>query len=442
METIRDFLMKMSAALAAVRMYPVTHPQFLKVMTVAYERLQEILKDREQLIIGIIDNEIIFEKEVLFELNVMLEQFIKYATEKGVEKIYIQKSVSEDEFSNFISLLVEKLDDRNSMKAALIEKNVQHIQIGALTTPAEERKNAITGCLVVYEDCLKDLPQYFAKLLDVSSETGHAYGELRSVIAKLRENFLGQYFEFLHLDELKHYNRIYFHSINVALLAMSFSVTLGFEEKHLIDVGIAGLLHDIGRIYLDIASNDKSFSEKKDAFSRMENHCYLGSKLLLKHCHQLGVLPVIVAFEHHIRTQRKEDKKMAIRSISHISSQIVAVCDFYDTITQRRNERYDYPPDLIYRVMMEKSGELFHPQLLARFFKFLGVWPNGAIVMLSSDEVAIVRGQNTDIFAPTVEIMGLQENRSMLNLSDTKDGRKIVKSLNPFVDGQPYLMHI
>ena len=104
----------------------------------------------------------------------------------------------------------------------------------------------------------------------------------------------------------------------------------------------------------------------------------------------------------------------------------------YDALSQRRSYKNDYPPNMIYDLMMREKGRAFEPQLLDKLFKIIGVWPVGTIVRLSDGRIAVVREENEDdIFSPKVEVISPLDKKETIDLKKEEAKIKIERSLNP-----------
>jgi len=118
---------------------------------------------------------------------------------------------------------------------------------------------------------------------------------------------------------------------------------------------------------------------------------------------------------------------------------MVSICDVYDALALKRSYKKDYPPDKIHEIMNLEKGKMFDPQLLDKFFRFMGIWPVGTIVALSDGRVAIVREvHEADPRGPTVEVIDPQERKEAIDLSKTKELR-VTEALNPHGKGKKYL---
>jgi hypothetical protein len=90
--------------------------------------------------------------------------------------------------------------------------------------------------------------------------------------------------------------------------------------------------------------------------------------------------------------------------------------------------------------MIKEKGSAFEPHLLEKFFRMVGVWPIGTVVLLNDDRVAVVREENEDdILAPKIEVVYPQEKKEVVDLRYTKMELRIERALNPFAEGKAYL---
>lgn len=100
----------------------------------------------------------------------------------------------------------------------------------------------------------------------------------------------------------------------------------------------------------------------------MKEHPVLGSILLQGYRDALGILPAVVAFEHHLRYDLKGYPKVAYIRPPHVASQMVSLCDVYDALAQKGSYKEDFPPEKIYQTMFLERGKLFDAALFDRFF--------------------------------------------------------------------------
>ena len=131
--------------------------------------------------------------------------------------------------------------------------------------------------------------------------------------------------------------------------------------------------------------------------------------------------------------------RMPLLRNQHIVSSIVAICDVYDALSQRRGYKQDYSPDVVYNIMNKDRGKSFDPELLDKFFQFMGFWPIGSVVALNDGSIALVREENeSDIRRPKVEIVSPEDRRRLVDLIQD-NSLSIDRYLNPWKEGKEYL---
>lgn len=438
-EKIERYLKELIVALQIAKIYTSGHPKFSEFLNQAHKSLTDILGEKEKFTIGIIGEELAFEKEIFFELSKRIKAAILLLKEKGVERITFVRGVGQDELVKFIEYLTTpQQDSSQDVQAFLSISGIKNISVGKIqTATASGKAQIVKSCLQSYQESLGKVSQATDNVL---SGNKIDYIDLRFSMIGMMENLINRYNEFLKLITVKRYdNTVFCHLINVSILSMYFSWKLGFSKEDFLDIATAAIFHDIGKIFISRRIIQKPGKLSEGEFNIVRSHAALGAQILLKYSDTLGVIVPLVAFEHHLRYDLKGYPKLRFRQRAHIASLIVSICDVYDALIQRRSYKNEYSPDLIYEIMMKEKGGLFHPGLLDDFFKIMGVWPQGTILLLDNGSVSIVREQNIDDeFHPIVEVISLPGDKTFINLKERKD-IKIKNFLSPLSNGKKYL---
>jgi len=426
----------------AGKIYSEHHPKFQEFITTLYDQLQDVLKDRKELIIGIVDNDLAWEDEIFFDLNQKLKSLIAFLQESDIDRIIFQQGLRMDELTSFIAFLtrtkrMEQIDEEEYYSLHGIQ-NIRAGKLRKLARAAGEKVSREEETRTQYEHTLQFVSQSLGTVLNQEEID---LLDLRFNTLTIMENFMGRHQELLNLISVKEKDLVtYIHLINVSILSTFVASRLGFSKEEVLDIGIAALFHDIGKLYISRKIIKKKAQLADEEFSQMKDHPLLGAKILNSYKDNLGILPAVVAFEHHLRFDLKGYPRVTFPQIPHIASLIVSMCDVYDALALRRTYKKDYPPNKIYEVMVMEKGRLFDSHLLDRFFQIIGVWPVGTIVSLSDARIAVVREVNEgDIFNPKVEVVSPPEGREFINLAERKDEIKITEALNPFGVGKKYL---
>jgi len=450
MEKVKYFLTEFISALQAAKIYTTSHPKFKDFVERVLTSLQEVFKERSEVVIGIVEGELAVDQEIFFELSQKLSSLIHYLQEKGVERIVFQRALQEEELVQFISFLITRGEEEAEAKESLSRLGIKNIKIGKIAavppvkgeteeeTDEEGKARRIIDYVKLYSEGVKTITQ---SLETVMNEEDLDYVELRFNMLNFMENLMGKYPDILNLTSIRSKDLLTFnHLLNVTILSMYISSKLGYSKDDVLDMGIAALFHDIGKLYISQKILQKKGKLDEEEFRQIKHHTILGTKILFKYLPAMGILPAVVAFEHHLRYDLKGYPRLSFTRKPHPASLIVSLCDVYDALAQRRAYKRDYPPLKIYNIMINEKGGLFDPQLLDRFFEIIGVWPRGTIVTLNDGRIAVVREVNeSDIFCPTVEVISPKKKREFIDLAEKKRKFKIEGALNPFTEGKKYL---
>lgn len=440
-EHLEDSLRGLVSSLQLARIYPREHPKFRESLESAYNSLQGLLGERSELVIGIIGEELAFEKEIFFDLSKSVRPFIQYLKERGIERVAFIRGVTKEELLAFIIFLITPKDEiGRAGQEYLLDKGIKNITVGKIRAGDDSLRKEVldsVSYLRQYEDSLSKVS---VSLDSIVKNEAFDYPQLKYALVNMMENLFKSYQELLKLAALKRHDMSTFsHLLNTAILSMYFSFRLGFNKEDVLNIGMAALFHDIGKIYVSgqlIKSPDKLSDEE---FEMMKSHTELGSDILLRHIKKLGALPAIVAFEHHLRYDLKGYPKLYFASRPHMVSSIVSLCDVYDALNARRSYKKSYPPEFIYGLMLKEKGKMFEPELLRRFFMVMGVWPVGTLISLTDKSVAVVREANEDdIFSPKVEIISPPGKNALLDLRMKKNDLKIEFALDAQGEGKKY----
>ncbi len=441
LEEVKEFLRGLSSSLLLAKIYPLTHPASRESFNKTYDSLRAVLKEKSELVIGIIGDELAFENEIFFDLSKKVLPFIRLLKEKGIEKISFQSGAQKEELIRFIdTLIISKDMNADNIQKYLSLHGVRNICAGKISasSSAEDDAKQQASLMERYDDYLVKLSGPLDKVLDGQSIN---YLDLQFALADITENLKSGSHGFLKIAVLKkHSSGTFSHLLDVAVLAMYFSLRLGFVKDDVMSIGIAALFHDIGKIYVASKIIDKEGGLTEEEFARMKSHSARGARILLRYSGDLGVLPAVVAFEHHLRYDQKGYPKLTFAQKPHPVSLLVSLCDVYDALNKRRSYKNNYPPDLIYNLMSVEKERLFDPELLESFFKIIGVWPVGTIVALTDKRIAVVREENEDdIFSPKIEIVSPEDACASIDLRDKRPDVKIERAIDPMGEGKEYV---
>jgi HD-GYP domain-containing protein (c-di-GMP phosphodiesterase class II) len=179
------------------------------------------------------------------------------------------------------------------------------------------------------------------------------------------------------------------HCLNVCILAIAFGRQLGMGEQELQNLGMCGLLHDVGKMKIPPEILDKPDRLTTKEMRIMMAHTVHGRNLLLS---SSGIYTgaIDVALSHHERIDGQGyPRQLAGNSISRYSK-IIAIVDAYDAMTADRCYQSARTSTEAIKIIYKDRGEHFDEQLALKFLQTVGLYPAGSIVELHSGEVGMV----------------------------------------------------
>ena len=196
----------------------------------------------------------------------------------------------------------------------------------------------------------------------------------------------------------------YMHSVAVCALMIALAKQLGLDEARTRSLGIAGLLHDLGKAVMPMEVLNKPGKLTDSEFAIIKTHPEEGYKLLLA---STGVdeTALDVVLHHHEKTDGSGyPKKLKDGEIS-LPAKMGAVCDVYDAITSNRPYKAGWDPAESLRKMAEWASGHFDPTVFQAFVKSLGIYPIGSLVRLNSGRLGIVIEQTEkSLLSPRVKV--------------------------------------
>jgi len=270
---------------------------------------------------------------------------------------------------------------------------------GGLETDAA-RKNAAE----VYDSAIRAIMDAHA---GVASERRFNTRAVDTVVNQLLLSMAGNERVFLGLAALKgRHEYTFYHSLNVAIVSVLMAMKMKFEPGLLHRLGVAALLHDIGKVRIPNEILDKPGGLSDDEWKIMQSHPLEGARLLSEQ-DDVDDMSVVVAAQHHLHWDLTGYPPLPGLERVNAVANLVALADVYDALTSDRSYRRAMLPDRALAIILEGRGPHFHPGLTKVFVSVTGFFPVGSCVELSTGEVGVVVGPNPlDCARPQIRLAG------------------------------------
>ena len=201
------------------------------------------------------------------------------------------------------------------------------------------------------------------------------------------------------LTSIKNYDEYTFaHSVNVSVTSMVIADRLGLPKSEIAEIGIAGLLHDIGKMHVPLAVLNKADALEPAEWEAMTRHPMLGvTELARVRSLRMISSPLFVTLQHHVQFSGDGYPPKPGGWDLHRHTRIVTVADVYDAMTTARSYRNEpLAPGKALRFLHQMAGKIFDPLVVRALVRALGLYPVGSAVELDNGELAVVVKQNPD----------------------------------------------
>lgn len=195
----------------------------------------------------------------------------------------------------------------------------------------------------------------------------------------------------------------YVHSVAVCALMINLGRQLGLDEGVVRDLGVAGLLHDVGKVATPPEVLNKPGKLTDAEFVIMRSHPERGHEVLTR-SEGVPEMALDVCLHHHERIDGTGYPHGLKGEEISLASRIASVCDVYDAISSNRPYKEAWGAADSLANMYRWEGH-FDKRLLNAFIRSVGIYPVGSLVKMRSGRIGLVIDQNTDdLTAPLVRI--------------------------------------
>ncbi len=227
----------------------------------------------------------------------------------------------------------------------------------------------------------------------------------------------------------------YTHSLNVSVLAISAGKSLDLTDDDLKILGLGTMFHDLGKSRIPGQILNKPGKLSDEEFAIMKNHAALSGKIILEQNLKVEEIVYKIARHHH---ERLDGSGYPDRLEGEAIPDLVTICglsDVYDALTSDRVYHKGRSPHDALKFIYSLRGTHFQPQWVDRFVQSVGIYPPGTVVLLSSDQVAVVMEVNqAALHAPLVKLVAdpngmIYSRPKLMDLSKESEaqGQKIKK---------------
>ncbi len=450
-DAARTAFQQLSAVTKNATLYPESHPFLLTSADKLRATIEGLLPGRKEVVFYLLGGELFFETlsvPIDQSLSLLLEQF----TSRDIGGIAFKPGLLSQELIRFASLVNKEpsyFTAQDNINDGIAKEKLSHIELhrGLLV---DKKVGA------VIKEGKKKATEIFKDAIDVVKDLVHTVHidkaanlrKMNSIVQTMVDNILDNRDAILGLTSIKMYDEYTFaHSVNTSILSVSLGTFLSFEKSQIAALGVAALMHDIGKVKVPHAVINKPGKLTEEEWELVKSHPVEGA-LMLSEIPSVSRLAMVAAFEHH---QHGGYPKVDGPLTLHPFSQIVSLADAYEALTAARvYYSSQMSPDGAIRILLAKRGTVFNSVLVKAFVNMVGIFPIGTLLKLDTGEIGLVLHQTRDLTRPRVLILtkfdgSEKETGAEISLVETAGGkykRNVVGTINPHaarIDIKQYL---
>lgn len=372
------FLTSLAQALAKMSLYADGHPARARAADASLAQLRELQKLDPTPRFSFLGRSVIYGERALRELADW--DWSARLSSAGVQRIEFPESVEPEEYRDFLEdiltniALVAEVKIRSEAEQA--QGRVTPIRFGAIgvrgslkaAEPAEAEESIPSP---IDFDLTEEADVVSWMHGEVQEARRLPLAEAEAVIDSLSSAMHQEGSAFVPLLMLKEFDQYTTtHALNVAVLSMGLAEHLRLSAREVRAYGIAGLLHDLGKVKVPVEIVQKPGALTAEELAIMRLHPIDGARLILDSDNRLD-LSAAVAFEHHIMIDGGGYPTRRTRRECHHASMLVHVCDVFDALRTHRPYRVAWESNAIVEFLSQRAGTEFHPDVARAFIEML-----------------------------------------------------------------------
>jgi putative nucleotidyltransferase with HDIG domain len=375
------FLGAFAQALAGMSLYSAGHPARARAIDAAYQELVDLQAQYPHPLFTFLGDEVIFGRLPLRDMRNW--DWSTRLAEAGIQRLEFADRVSREEFEVFLEdvlahVTMDTIDtaEARQMRPTAIRFGAVGVRGGGELAGEEVLQTA------TLDFSLREEAETIRWLhTEVQQRDLLPLTEAEAVVRSLSIAMHGDQQMILPLLQLKQFDQYTTtHSLNVAVLSMALAEFLNLGASDVRAMGVAGLLHDLGKVRIPIEVLTKAGLLSPDERVLMNRHPVEGARIILESDEDLD-LASVVAYEHHIMLNGLGYPQVRFRRPCHEASNLVHVCDVYDALRTRRPYRDAWPVEQVLPYLEGRAGLEFDPDYVQAFITMMRQWESQVAVM-------------------------------------------------------------
>ena len=364
------FLTSFAQALSTMALYGDKHPARERAVDRSFAALRDLQASDPNPQFSFLGEETVYGQISLRDLRDW-EWALRLA-DAGVQRLEFEPDVTREEYEEFLEQVLARLTLTAIDSAEARTTRPGAIKFGAIGVRGETKSlSDIVDAKVPVATIAFSLEEEAAAVQWMHGEVGERgmlpLAEAEAVVRSLSLAMHGEQRMLMPLLDLRAYDEYTTtHSLNVSVLTMALAEYMGLSARDVRTFGVAGLLHDLGKVRVPQEILDKPGKLTDEERAVMQRHPVDGAKIILTSDRELD-LAAAVAYEHHIMIDGGGYPHCHFRRSCHPASVLVHVCDVYDALRTNRPYRAAWESARVLGYIEERAGSEFDPEVARKF---------------------------------------------------------------------------
>jgi HD-GYP domain-containing protein (c-di-GMP phosphodiesterase class II) len=412
-----DLVVLLVGAMSQRTLYSPEHPRVRSAAMEFASTLAVRLRadEKKAFFLGVVQDRLVHDGHFLFGSTMLGRRLIEFTSKLHCGGLLFRKDATFQDVLALLELFARTSDPLPSLAVAR-EQLAQLTRAIQLSPPHGDP--TWFGHFLYERDATEERQQLEAEIVEVcrplfdTVDAAHVAGgaggaidvnQTRATAEKLIRDSGGRFHDVLRLVQYSTYDAYTVgHSVRVAMLAVHVGAFVGLPAPELIELGTAGLLHDVGKSQIPSAILFKRGSLDEEERRVISHHPRLGAEILVAQ-RECAAASVGAAYGHHMRNDQRGYPTVWEGYPLGRTTKLIQVCDVYEALTAERPYKRSYTPRRALEMMVADDGQ-FDPTALSAFVRAMGIYPPGSRVRLSSGETALVLRAGEDLDRPVVQV--------------------------------------
>jgi putative nucleotidyltransferase with HDIG domain len=368
------FLVSFGQAVSTMALYNDGHPARERAVDRSFRCLRDLQQFDPLPSFSFLGEETIYQETALRELGDW--EWGTRLAQAGVQRMELDTNVTREEYEEFLEEMMARITLSFIDSAEARPGRPAGIKVGTLgirgdTKKLEESFQAEVPVATISYALGEEAASIQSMHREVQDRGKLPLAEAEAVVRSLSMAMHGDTEMILPLLQLREFDEYTTtHSLNVSVLTMALAESLGLAQQDVRTFGIAGLLHDLGKVNVPQEILNKPGKLTEEERTIMQQHPAAGAKLIIESGRRLD-LAAAVAHEHHIMINGHGYPACHYRRDCHKASKLVHVCDVYDALRTKRPYRDAWEAERVLTYIEERAGTEFEPDAATAFVRMM-----------------------------------------------------------------------